>query len=101
MTGGSYSLLGRAKDGADDPDHAIPFVGFRLEPVAACGSQAVKFGAAIVLALAPFAGDGALVFQAVESGVKGSLLNHQFLTGDLLNAQKHSIAVEWPERNRL
>src|SRR6478609_11133023 len=97
----SYILRLRAKNSRDDVSHAIPLLGFGLETSAACGSELVIFGTAVVLAVAPLAGNHALMLEAIERWVQRTLLNYEFLARDLLDAKQHSVAMQRAERNCL
>jgi hypothetical protein len=48
--------------------------------------KGIIFGTAVILGLAPLGGDPALLFQAVERGVKRTLIDLQHLFGDLADA---------------
>src|SRR5690349_21336548 len=65
----SYFLHRRPQDSFDQIRHAIPLLRFRLQfALTACG-EPVVFRFALVLRLAPFAGDPSLMFQAIQCGI--------------------------------
>jgi len=83
-------------DGRCEP---VPAFGFLAQAAAPGRGQGVIFGAAVVIADAPFGGDEVLVFQAVEGGIQGSLGNFQRVAGDLLDAQQHAVTVQRLQRD--
>ena len=65
------------------------FFHFRLQLAAALRGEARVFGAAIILAFAPFGLDPAAKFDAIERGIKGPLaLDLEASAGKLLDAQE-------------
>ena len=64
------------------------------------GGQRVELGLALVLALAPFGGDQALVLEAIERRVERALRHAQRFARNLLDAQQHAVAVERLQRHR-
>jgi len=93
----SYFTRFEAQDVADEASHAVPLVAFGAELFSTSGGELVELGFAIVVGLAPLAGDPALVFEAVEGGVEGALLDFELAAGDLLDAEQDSVAVEGAE----
>ena len=81
--------------------HAVPLVGLGAELAAAGGGEAVELCLALVVGLAPLAGEEALVFEAEERGVERALLDGELVAGDLLDAEQDAIAVERAERDCL
>jgi hypothetical protein len=70
-----------------------------LEAAPTSRCQLVELRFAIVLGLAPFGGDEALVLEAIESRVEGALLDLELVLRDLLDAQEDAVPVEWAERD--
>src|SRR5438309_2508506 len=71
----SYFLWCRVQDSSDDLCHAVPLFGFALQPALSGRGEAVILRLSIVFRLAPLTGDPALVFQAIQRGIKRALLN--------------------------
>src|SRR5438309_793898 len=74
----------RAQNVSDDPCHPLPLIGLFCQPPAPQFCKPVVLGAAVILTLAPFAGDGALMLEAIKRGIERSLLDGQSFPGDLL-----------------
>ena len=55
----------------------------------------------VVVALAPFGGDQALVFQTVERRIERPLRNFERVSGDLPDAEQHAVSVERRQRHGL
>jgi hypothetical protein len=60
--------------------------------------EAIILGLALVVRFAPFAGDQALMLQAVERGIERALLDLEAVAGDLLDAQEDAVPVKLRER---
>jgi hypothetical protein len=99
------SLLDLTWGGAEyfgnESGHAVPLVGFGAKLVAADGGELVELCLAIVVGFAPLAGDETLMFEAVEGRIEGTLLDGELLAGDLLDAEKNTIAVKRTEGDGL
>ena len=63
------------------------------------GVRPVVLRLALVLGLAPLAGDEALVLEAVQRRIEGPLLDFQAVFGNLLDAQQDAVAVQRAERD--
>src|SRR5204863_4932369 len=77
-----------------------PVRNFVLKLTASSPGQPVELRPALVLGLAPFRGDEALMLQPVQRRVQGALLDLEVVARDLLDAQQDAVAVLGTERNR-
>src|SRR5207302_7099135 len=73
----SYFLRRGAQNSGDNICHAVPVLGFRLQPAPSCCREPVILRLALVFRFAPFADDPALVLKAIEGGIQRALLNLQ------------------------
>src|SRR6516164_2383237 len=97
----SYFLRPRAQNPFNHFGHAVPFFSFRLQPALSRRCQVVILRFPLVVRLAPFAPDPALILQPVQRRIKRALLNLQPILRYLLDAQQNSVPVQWSERNGL
>src|SRR6516162_11274596 len=85
---------------ANHPRHAfrepLPALFFLYQLLLALGSQRVEACLPILLGLAPFAPDPALLFHAVKGWVKGSLLATQQLLRNAVNERGGRVPVHAP-----
>jgi hypothetical protein len=67
---------------------------FALELLFAFAGEAVVFGGAAEVGVLPFGGDPALIFEAVEGGIEGTLADGEDFTGEDLDALGDAPTVE-------
>ena len=89
----------RGEGGGDGCGESIPTVGFLGQAPAAGGGEFIKLGAAIVLRGAPIRFEQSLADQAEQAGIERALFNEQGIAGDLPDAQKDAVPVQWAERD--
>jgi hypothetical protein len=99
--GNSYLVRLLVKNAGDDSGHVRPFGGLGLELTLTGSGERVKARTAIVLRLTPLAFDPALALKTIDGGVEGTLQDFEALTGDLLDAQQDSVAMQRAKRDRL
>ena len=86
--GRAGSFSGELQNAADGAGETGPVFAFDFELFAAGGGEAVEAGAAAELGDAPFGADDALVFEAVERGVKRALVDAEDVFGDADKANR-------------
>ena len=96
-----FGLLGSFHHQIDGRGEAAPVGGFLLELRATAGGQRIELGFSSRFRFRPFRFDPGFLFQAVQSGVEGALLNLKNFAGDLLNALGNGPAVFGFEGNGL
>ena len=79
----------------------VPAAVSSREPAPAGRGERVELRLALVVALAPFGGDQALVLEPVERRIERALRDLQGVAGDLLDAEQDAVAVQRLERHRL
>jgi hypothetical protein len=87
------------EDGIDDRGHLRPLgrLGFQL--TTARRRKAIEFSAALVFRFTPLAFQPSLMFDPVESDVKGTLRNLKTSARDLLDAHQYAVAMKRTQRN--
>src|SRR5512146_2318591 len=96
---GSNLLGAGAQHGGNGRYQPIPALGFVAQAFYAFAREPVILGAALILGDAPLGGEQIPFFQAVEGGIERALLHQQSAGRNLLDAQKHPIAVQRAERD--
>src|SRR5689334_5982629 len=97
----AISASGGGENGVHRTGEAPPERRLRGELLAAFLGDAVELCAAVVLGDAPFRGDPPAIFQAMEGGVEGALVDLEHVARDLLDALSHAPSVHRLEGERL
>jgi len=95
------STLRFLHDEIDRGGEAVPVGGFFFELEAAGGSEAVELGDAAGFGFGALALDPAFLLEAVERGIKRTLLDLQYVAGDLFDALGDGPAMLGFESNGL
>src|SRR6266481_10144611 len=89
------------QDQSDRRRESFPVCLFALQVFFPGIRKGIIFGTPVILGLAPLGGDPALLLQAVERGVKRTLIDLQLLFGDLADALRDGPAVHGLESDSL
>jgi hypothetical protein len=83
----------RTEDAPNSGGKAPPTAGFASQLSAAGGTQTIKARFPIVGGGAPFRGDPALLFQALQGRVESAMLDQEFVLGGLLDGAGNPLTV--------
>src|SRR5438874_7383592 len=89
----------RGEGRSDGRDQAVPSIGFLAETLAPLRREFVKLGPPIVLRFIPARFQESLSHQTEQRRIKCSLLDEQRASGNLPDAQKHSVAMKRTDGN--
>ncbi len=91
----------RFQDKPDGRREALPIGFLRLEIFLSGACEGIIFCAAIVFGFAPFGLNPGLLFEAMQSGVEGALIDLEDIVGDAANALGNGPSVHGFEGNGL
>src|SRR5882757_1149780 len=92
--GVSCRVLRRREEAGEDSCGLFPAAGLILKLLAACTGQPVELGLTVVLREAPLGGDGALLFEAEQSWIEGSVVEREQVATGLFNTASDTVAVK-------
>jgi len=97
----TWTVLCSAEDQSNSAGEPLPIEHFGLQLFPALAGKGVKLGFATRVCLPPIGVEPAAVFEAVQSGVEGTLLELKEIFGDLLNALGDRVAVNGAQSHDL